>query len=58
MSAAEVQTPAALPSELQYNLPASLPAGWRCQQLRQPTISNLPTSVLSGNEFQIQVSIK
>lgn len=55
MSAAEVQTPAALPSELQYNLPASLPAGWRCQQLRQPTISNLPTSVLSGNEFQIQI---
>lgn len=55
MSAADVQTPAALPSELNYALPASLPAGWRCQQLRQPTISNLPTSVQSGYEFQIQI---
>jgi hypothetical protein len=27
MSAADVQTPAALPSELNYALPASLPAG-------------------------------
>jgi len=56
MSASDVQTPAALPSELSYNLPSSLPAGWRCQQLRQPTISNLPASgVVSGNEFQIQI---
>lgn len=55
MSAADIQTPAALPSEFQYNLRGSLPAGWRNQQIRVPTISNITSSVLAGQEIQIQL---
>lgn len=57
-SASDVQSAPALPNELNYALPPSLPAGWRCQQLRAPTISNLvpiSTGISAGQEFQIQI---
>ncbi len=55
MSAADVTSPAMLPSELSYALPASLPMGWRTDELRIQTISTYPTSVVQGTEFQIQI---
>lgn len=55
MSASDVSSAAMLPQELNYQLPPALPNGWRSSQLRQQTISALPNSVVSGNEFQIQI---
>lgn len=55
MSAADVTTAPMLPSELNFALPPSIPAGWQTKQLRVQTISTYPTSVVQGNEFQIQI---
>lgn len=55
MSAADVSTAPMLPSELNFALPPSIPAGWSTKTLRVQTISTYPNYVLQGNEFQIQV---